>query len=446
VRGSTRYTEVGDAVVAYQVIGDGPIDVVYLTGLFSNIDLQWDVPPWAHVLERLASFSRLIMFDRRGVGVSDPVPPETLGSWERWVEDLLAVLEATSSARPAILAEVDATPVAQLFAATHPDRVRALAMWNPFARITQTADYAMGMSDDTNAAVVEGLRATWGSIALAEAVTPERQRTPALLEAIAKLHRGAATPTAARAMLTFQKAMDTRDVLGSIRVPTLVLAREEWDMVPVDLCRFVAEGIEHARLLTFRGHTPNLWGDDDADEIVDAIETFLTGAAPTRPTDRVLATVVFTDIVSSTERAAFVGDRAWKALLDTHDEVVSKGVARFRGSLVKSTGDGALATFDGPARAIGFAFALKPALAEHGLAIRVGIHCGEVELRGRGDIGGMAVHIAARCAAAARPDEVLCSRTVRDLTVGSTATFEDRGLHELKGVPDLWQLYTVGEG
>lgn len=442
-RGLTQYTQIGDAVVAYQVTGDGPVDLVYLRGIYSNVDVQWDVPPLARALERLGSFSRLITFDRRGVGISDPVRLEAIGSWERWLGDLLAVLEVTESRTPAILAEFDAAPVAQLFAATYPDRIRALVMWNGYAKVEWASDYPVGAPRAAHRAIDDAVAEGWGTLEFAERALGESSRTSVTVEAVAKLQRSSATPTRVRALLEFQAAIDTRQVLPTIRAPTLALARERFPFVPARLSRFVADQIQGARFQTFPGTASDLWAGQDADEIIDTIETFLTGAAPAASHDRVLATIVFTDIVASTERVAAIRDRAWSAVLDAHDDIAATTVAAFGGKLVKTTGDGMLAIFDGPARALTSVFALERSLAEHGLSIRAGVHCGEIELRGDSEIGGIAVHIAARVMDTAHADEILCSRTVKDLTVGSPIGFEDRGAHALKGVPDDWHLFAA---
>lgn len=429
-------------MVAYQLSGDGPFDVLHLRGVSSNVDLIWDVPPLAHALARLSSFSRLITIDRRGSGLSDPVPLAELGSPERYVDDIVTVLEAAGSERAAVLAEFDAAPIALLFAATYPSRTRALVLWNGFARHERTDGYDVGVSRDAADELLTVATKGWGTEQQAVLQAGAYAHDPAVVKALAKLQRNSCTPAMARRLMVFQRNLDVRRVLSAVQAPTLVLAREAFSFVPASLGRYIADHIDGARFEACPGSAAGFFVDVDADEILDTIESFLTGAAPATPSDRVLATVLYSDIVASTVHAADIGDRAWRMRLDAHDREVSAVLDAHRGRLVKRTGDGVLATFEGPGHAVRCATALRHALSRHDLEVRIGLHCGEIELRGE-DIGGIAVHIAARIMNEAGAGEILCSRTVKDLAVGSPIAFEDRGSRTLKGVPEPWQLYAA---
>lgn len=436
----TRYANVGDSQVAYQVVGDGPMDLVYVTGHVSNIDMQWEFPPMARILERLASFSRLIVFDRRGVGVSDPVRLDALPTWEHWTEDLTAVLDAVGSERAAIFTRQDAALWGLFFAATYPARTTALALHNGYARSIADDDYP-GMSLEVSDMTIEMVTGMWGTEELSLLAEPSFAEDPAALRWLAKFQRGAHTPSTLRAIQRYQQRIDVRGVLSTIQVPTLVLHQEN-GFLPPELGRYIADHVAGARFVMAPGTGVFLLGEG-AQEALDVIEEFLTGVTPARPTNRVLATVLFTDIVGSTESAAELGDKRWTSRLDTHDKVSRSVLERFDGRYVNTTGDGILATFEVPSRAIRCALALVDELQGSGIGVRAGLNTGEIELRDGGDIGGIGVHIGARVSAAAGRREVLCSRTVRDLTAGSEFTFEDRGTHALKGVTDEWQLFRV---
>ena len=437
IQPETKYTKVGDAAVGYQVVGDGPIDLVYVTGLASNIDIMWEWPTFARMLERLASFSRLILFDARGSGVSDPLTFDPQPTWEHWIEDLRAVLAAVGSERAALLAQWDATPRAILFAATYPERTAALVLWMAYARMRTTLVGTMPIED-----WLKALSDLWGTEPLVQTLEPVLAKNPEDLRWAMKYLRASTTPSRAGSTYRYLAQLDVSDVLPAVRAPTLVLHRRDFQISPIEEARFVAERIDGARFVECAGTSANIFSEE-SDEILDEIEEFLTGNRRAVETDRVLATVLFTDIVGSTERAATVGDRRWKETLATHDRTARSQIERFHGKLVNRMGDGVLATFDGPGRAIRCAHALGRALESSGIKIRAGLHTGEIELRDEGDVGGIAVHIAARVMHEAGPGEVICSRTVKDLVAGSEFAFDDRGVCTLKGVPDEWQLYAV---
>ena len=433
-----KYTTVAGSQVAYQVIGNGPIDVVYVPGLMSNLDRQWEWPAFARMLERMASYSRLIMFDRRGSGLSDPIALETLPTWEHWAEDLTAVLDAAGSKRTAIYGGIDGCFWAMLFAATHPERTQALILWNPWARATAGDDYP-GMTQAEMEAAANTWTSIWGTKAAASLVNLSGSDDDESARFFAKYYRSVMTPRAAGEQMRYMMSYDLRHVLPSIRVPTLVLRQKDWPLVPVELSRFVGDQIPGARYVEVVGEGGYVLGT----EAEDLVEDFLADVQHASEPDRVLATVMFTDIVGSTERASSLGDRRWKELLTEHDRLGRAQVERFGGKLISTTGDGILATFAGPSRAIRCAHSLGRALRGDEIKIRAGLHTGEIELRDGDDIGGIAVHIASRVMGEAGPGEVVCSRTVKDLVAGSEFSFEDRGLRALKGVPDEWQLYAV---
>ncbi len=438
----TEYTKVGDEYIAYQVVGDGPRDLVYLAGLSSHIDLAWDFPPLAHFLERLASFSRLIVFDRRGFGASDPVPSGVL-TWEEWADDLRVVMDAAGSERATIFGENDASPTALLFSATFPDRVTSMVIAGGGARYLATHDFD-GVPPDTAELLANAILEGWGKRTLTAIAVPSLADDERAMRQLSKQVRACTTPGRAAAQFRYLFELDLRDVVPSIHVPTLIISRTGHPFIPVGPGRHLADTIEGATYLEFPGN--DFWCcTESAEDILDAIEEFLTGARRRVEVDRVLATVMFTDIVDSTTRAADLGDKRWKELLDKHDEITRDCVERFVGRVVKTTGDGALATFDSPGRAIRCAAELNVLLRGVGINVRTGLHTGEVERRGE-DVGGIAVHIGARVMGEAGPGEVLCSRTVRDLVVGSGLSFEDRGTRSLKGVPDEWQLFVVAGG
>ncbi len=440
----TRYVTVGDAQVAYQVVGDGPIDLLFHHG-FCHIDLQWDVASEAGFIRRLAEFSRVILFDRRGSGASERMPLGRFPTWEEWNLDVLAVLDAVGAQRCALFAEAEAGPMGLLFAAAHPERVSALILGNTSARFGAADDYPVGTTTAEAEALVEAIELLWGKPELIEASMPSLARKRGDVDALARLMRAAATPRVAAAQFHhIFSELDARDALPLISMPTLVLTSEgstTMDANALDRTQYLVDHIPGSRLVRVPGSDSHLFAGDHG-PVIGAVAEFLTGQRPMPTSDRFLTTVLFTDIVGSTERAVEVGDRRWRELLDTHDQSVRNELHRFGGREIKTTGDGFLACFDGPARAIDCATGIVRAAQGVGLEVRAGLHTGECERRGD-DIAGVAVHIAARVGAHAAPREVLVSRTVTDLVAGSGIGFEDRGEQALKGIPDSWHLFAV---
>lgn len=441
-RPETQYVTVGDADVAYQVAGDGPIDLLFCYGFGSHIDLAWDeATTYPEFFRRLASFGRLIIFDRRGMGASAPVALDALPTWETWAEDLGAVLDAVGSERAALVGCVDAGALAILYAAMHPERVSALILLNSSARYTASGDYPVGVSPETTEALVEMLETAWGKPELITLTNPAMADNEEFLSSVARLTRASATPRTATTQYRYILSnLDVRSALEHVQAPTLVLNVRDNPFVPLTQGRYIAERIPGARFVELPGGdiglSPSLFG------AIDEIEEFLTGERRLADIERILATVLFTDIVASTERAASLGDQRWRLLLDAHDRAVREQLKRFRGREVKTTGDGFLASFDGPARCIRCAEAIVDATQVLGVQLRAGLHTGECELRGD-DLGGLAVHIAARVGALASSGEVLVSGTVKDLVAGSGIEFTERGEHELKGVPGSWRLFSL---
>jgi class 3 adenylate cyclase len=434
----TRYAKKGEAHIAYQVIGDGPLDLVLVSTWFSHLEARWDSPGFAHFLRRLSSFSRLISFDKYGIGLSDPIPSRTLPPLEDWMDDVRAVMDAAGSERAAIMGANEGTLMAALFAATHPERTTALVLANATARMGAAPGYEIGVGADVQERLVSLVEPTWGHGDLMTAVNPSLTDSPEEAEAWGRFLRLSASPATAEAVMRRLFELDVRAVLATITVPTLIVHRSENPIVTLEQGRYVADRIEGARFVEVPGADYGL-ALGDSDVMIDEVETFLTGAHHARPTDRVLATVLFTDIVDSTRRAVELGDARWRALLEAHEQLARAEVERFGGTIAEFTGDGVLASFDGPARAVRCALALRDRVGTLGLHVRAGLHAGEIERRGD-QIAGIGVHIAARVLALAEADRVLVSRTVSDLVVGSGLTFADRGTHTLKGVPDRWQV------
>ena len=436
----TRYVRLGSARIAYQVLGEGPLDLVLVPGTGDCIDLAWEWPPYASFLRRLATFSRLIMFDKRGIGASDPPSREAAPSWEEWADDARAVMDAVDSERASILGQADGGPTAMLFAATLPERSEALVLANTSARFLTDVDYPWGLSEADLDAAVAFIEENWGTEEFVAFGSPDSAGDPAFVRWQAKAQRMAYSAAAAGPYLRWRQLTDVREVLPSIRVPTLVIHRRDMSWITLDQGRYLADHITGARMVVVPGADTNIFNEPSS-EIVDAIEDFLSRAHPSAEPDRALAAVLFTDIVGSTQQASALGDRQWRALLESHDAVARALVGQHRGRLVKMTGDGVLATFDGPGRAIRCAFALRDALEPLGITIRAGLHAGEVEFR-EDDIAGIGVHIAARVLDQACGGELLASAAVPLLVAGSGIEFEDRGDHELKGVGAL-RLYAV---
>src|SRR5512144_690790 len=428
-----RYARSGDVHIAYRVFGDGPRDIVLIPGTLSHVELLWEVPGNEHLLKRLTAFARVIVFDKRGQGLSDRVAEQTL---EERTGDVRAVMDAAGSERATIYGWSEGGPMCLMFAATYPERTSALVLYGTFASMRNepwgvTRDQLLGQLD---------LR--WGEGALLLLNAPSRRNDQAFLQRFARIERAAASPGAVLTLMRANYEIDVRHLLPAIRVPTLILHRAGDELVPVRSGRYLAERIAGAKYAEIPGTDHMVVDQETQDIIADQIQEFMTGERRRLEPDRVVATVMFTDIVGSTQRAAEVGDGRWRELRGNWHAVMRKELAAFRGREVDTAGDGLLATFDGPARAIRCACSVRERVRALGLQVRTGLHTGECELAGDGVVG-IAVHIGARGAALAGPDEVLVSSTVRDLVAGSGLQFVDRGPHRLKGVPDEWRLFLV---
>ncbi len=435
----TRFAQSGGVSIAYAVAGEGPVDLVIVPGFVSNFEEAWQMPGFHRVYERLAGFARLILFDKREQGASDRTGrPPTL---EESMEDVHAVLDAAGSERAALMGLSEGGPMSILLAATFPERCSHLILYGSFARLTKAEGYPEGLPVRNLDALADLLQDEWGGPAALSLFAPSLVGDADAERSWGRFLRSGSSPAGARALMDLYRDVDVREALPLVAQPTLVLHRERDAALPVRTSHYLAEHIPGARLVELPGRDHALIGGD-IDQLVDEMEEFLTGTRSERPPERVLSTVLFTDIVGSTERAAQLGDRRWRELLDRHDVITRAEVERRRGRAVKSTGDGFLATFDGPARAIECARAVASGVGGLGVQVRAGVHTGECELRGD-DIGGMAVHIGARVAARAEPGEVLVSSTVKDLVVGSGLDFVERGAQTLKGVPGEWRLYSV---
>jgi len=438
----TQYAKSGDSSIAYQVVGDGPIDLVLVLGFATHLELQWEMPPIARFLERISSFSRLILFDKRGTGLSDPVTE--VPTLEQRIDDVRAVMDAAGSKRAALFGVSEGGPMSALFAATHPDRVTALVLHGAMGRTTEAPDYPWASpAEALRESAAEFIAPYWGRQpeGIMELFAPSLVGEPQALELTARFERSAASPAMVQQIFEMFLDIDVRAILPTIHVPTLVVHRRGDRVVNRRAGKELAAQIQGARYVELPGidHLP--WAGD-AEGVLGEIEEFLTGARSAPEPDRVLATVMFTDIVASTERAAQLGDARWRELLSAHQAAVRGALTRFRGREVKTLGDGSLATFDGPARAIRCGHAISEAARSSGLEVRIGLHSGEVELMGD-DVGGIAVHIASRIGALAAADEVLVSSTVKDLVAGSGIRFADRGTKQLKGISDERRVFAA---
>jgi class 3 adenylate cyclase/pimeloyl-ACP methyl ester carboxylesterase len=435
----TQYARSGDTHIAYQTLGEGPRDIVFVAPMQTNVETMWDWPPMARYLRSLSEMGRLVMFDAIGTGLSDPLP-ELSYSLDSWTTDVRVVMDAVGIETAVIHCFDSAGSMGMLFAATYPERVSSLVGVNTFAYLQRTDDYPIGVTQDAWNRYREFFRERWGTGELLRFFGGPTV-TDADIAAYGRYERQIMAPGAAVRYIDREWATDIRPALALIRVPTLLIHRVDNNAVNVAHGRYLAERIAGVKYVELPGseHIPNL---GNSAEILDEIRGFLTGIREAPIVDRILATILFTDIVDSTRKAAEFGDRRWRAALDQHDTIVQNAVKRFDGRIIKSTGDGILATFMGPGRGIAAAKSIDEGVAGIGLTVRAGIHTGECEIRGD-DIGGMAVHLAARIASLAGSRQLLVSRTVKDLVVGADIAFTDVGERELKGVPGTWQLYSI---
>lgn len=438
---ATRYARSADVRIAYQVTGNGPIDLVWAPGTVSHLELAWERPAARRLIERLSSFSRLIRFDKRGTGLSDR--PTTVATLEERTDDIRAVMDAAGSREAAVFGVSEGASMACLFAATHPERTRALLVWGGQARWVQTPDYPWGMSPDDNEQMIQDLAENGVTVdyLVGPGMGLGKSVDPSVLELLTREARAAASPAAFVALERMNAQIDVRDILPSIRVPTLVMNRTNDPVADRDAARDLASRIPGARFLEFPGNIHQIAGPDE-DAIIGAIEEFVTGSRGAPMADRVLATIAFADIVGSTEVVTRLGDAAWSDLLQQHDAAARRAIARHDGVVVNRAGDGLVSTFEGPGRAIRCMLAMPQSVAGHELRLRVGIHTGEVERRGN-DISGIAVHVASRICGLAGAGEILVSSTVKDLVSGSGIEFEERGAHVLKGLSEPRQLFAV---
>jgi pimeloyl-ACP methyl ester carboxylesterase/class 3 adenylate cyclase len=438
---SIRYARSDDVHIAYQEVGDGPLDLVFVPGAWSHLEVFWEEPSVARFLRRLGAFSRLILFDKRGTGLSDRVAvPPTL---EQRMDDVRAVMDAVGSTRATLLGVSEGGPMCALFAATYPARTTRLVLLGSSPRLLEADDYRWGRPAALTERFVERIERDWGQGITLPLFAPSAVGDERVERWFGRFERLGASPGAAVALARMAAETDVRHLLPSISVPTLILHRTSDRVVPVEASRYMAEKIPASRYVELPGDDHFPW-IGDSDSILAAIEEFVTGTRPAPEVDRFLATVLFTDIAGSTERIAELGDRRWRELLEAHHDLVRRELAHFRGLEVDSAGDGFFATFDGPARAVRCALRIRAAVRELGIELRAGVHVGECEKIG-GKTGGLAVHIGARIAGMARPGEVIVSSTVKDLVAGSGLRFADRGSHELKGIPEGWRLFAAEE-
>lgn len=433
-----KYARNGDVSIAYQVLGEGP-DLAFVPGFVSHLELLWEARQVRRCFERMASFARLVLWDKREQGLSDRLGrPPTL---EQGMEDLMAVLDAVGSERTALFGISEGGPMSMLCAATFPERVSHLVLYGTYARLTRAHDYPIGLPRPAYERWLEITASGWGGPVGLEMWAPSVAGDEEMVSWWARLLRSGTSPRAAVELMRMYGELDVRPALPAITAPAIVLSRTGDRMAPSMHARALVDLLPHARYVELEGSDHAIFAGD-TDALLDVVEEFITGSRTEREPERVLATVLFTDIVSSTERAAAAGDRDWRSILERHDEIVRNEIADFRGREIKQTGDGFLAAFDGPARAVSCAASISERVRALGIEVRAGVHTGECELR-EGDIAGMAVHIGARVGACAGSGEVLVSSTVKDLVIGSGLSFQDRGVAELKGVPGEWRLYAL---
>ena len=435
----TRYTKAGNINIAYQVVGDGPIDIVLVPGWISNIDVFWEDPAMVRFLNRLASFSRLILFDKRGTGLSDRVTDTPM--LEERMEDVNAVLDAVGSKEAVLAGYSEAGTMVALFAATYPERTHSIIMIGSFARRIRTDDYPFGAAPESYQAFIKEIESNWGGPVGMEARVPSKVHDEQFKSWWSKFLRMGASPSTAGAITRMNMEVDVRTILPSIKVPALIIHADGDLVIGLDHGKYLAENIPNARLVVVRtdDHIPWIGAPN---KILAEIEEFVTGDRTTREVQRVLSTLMFTDIVDSTQKATNLGDQQWADLLASHDQAIRHELSIYRGKEIDTAGDSFFASFDGPARALHCANAISQSVKKIGLSVRIGVHIGECELRGN-TLAGIAVHIASRISALAAADQILVSRTVKDLVAGSGISFNDFGSHQLKGVPDPWQLYEV---
>jgi pimeloyl-ACP methyl ester carboxylesterase len=437
----TRYAKSGDLSIAYQVFGEGPVDLVYVPGWVSHLELIWDDPHLSRFFRRLSSFARVITFDKRGTGLSDPVSVENLPNIETRMDDLRAVMDAVGSRSATLFGHSEGGAMCMFFAAVYPDRTDGLILTGSYAKRTRAEDYPWGPTLESRTALVKEVEQTWGGVEDLRLLAPSRADDPAFQKWWGRYQRFSASPRAAASLMAMNSQVDVRSVLGSITAPTLLLYRQGDPDVSVEEGAYIQNAIEGARLEVLPGSDHLFWAGD-IDLMLDEIEEFATGERGASDPDRRLTTVMFTDIVGSTQKAASLGDSEWRRVLENHNQLVRSELDRWRGVEVGTAGDGFLATFDGPIRALDCGLSIQTAVESLGLQVRIGIHTGMVEVLGD-DVAGLAVHIGARIGAAAGAGEVFASSTVKDLVAGSGFLFEDRGLHALKGVSDEWQLFAI---
>jgi class 3 adenylate cyclase/alpha-beta hydrolase superfamily lysophospholipase len=440
---TTHYAKSGDVHIAYQVVGDGPVDLVLVHGWISHLEYQWEDPALARFLNRLASFSRLIVFDKRGTGLSDRVAESALPTLEQRMDDIRAVMDAAGSNRAAMFGISEGGPLSTLFAATYPARTAALIMYGAYARWIRADDYPWAPTREEHEAAFKAFEKHWGTPIGLRTMAPSVANDERARQWFAHWLRVSANPAAGVTLYRMNIEVDIRCILPTIRVPTLVLHRSGDLLVPCQAGRYMAEQIPAAKFVELPGDDHVAW-IGNADPLLAEVQEFLTGERPVIEVDRVLATVLFVDIVQSTQRATAIGDSRWRDLVDDYQQQVGKEVARHGGRVVNTAGDGVFAIFDGPARAIKCARTVRDVVGTLGLTIRCGIHTGECVVEGN-DVAGIAVHIGARVAARANPGEILLSSTVKDLIAGSRVEYSDRGSHVLKGVAGRWRLFAVKE-
>jgi len=436
---STHYVKSDDVHIAYQVVGEGPFDLLFVPGFVSNVETIWQSPEQSAFFRRLASFSRLILFDKRGTGMSDR--SSQIFTLEQRMHDVQAILDAVGSKRAALFGISEGGPMSLLYTATYPDRTSALVLYGSYAKRSWGPDYPFGWKDELWQSVLDDIENNWGSPQSLNVAmrAPSIASDPDLAKRIASYYRASASPGAAGAILKMNREIDVRIVLPATRVPTLILHRTAEHVIDVEHARYMAHHITGARLVELPGEDHQPWLGD-RETVLNEVEKFLTGKHQVLEPERVLATVLFADIEGSTERVAALGDHSWRELLEAFYAKVREVLKQYRGREINTLGDGFLAAFDGPARAIRCAGAVRDAVRSINLEVRCGLHTGECEVVGN-DLAGIAVHTGARVAGLAAPGEVLVSQTVRDLVAGSGLSFEDRGIHSLKGVPNEWRLF-----